>query len=82
MKGLTKRRRAELQRLIDPTTAAANAFQREQAKLMEFCGAEYGREPGDIDADQIIDGVLGGCGESCGMDADEFDEIMRPGDEA
>ncbi len=74
---MTQRKLAKLQRMIDRTVRASNAFQQANMALMAFCRAEYGVEPGDIDADQIIDGVQGGCGESAGMSAAEFDEIMR-----
>jgi len=78
---MNKRDLARLQRLIDRTSRTSNAFHEEQAKLMEFCREKYGKEPGDIDADQIIDAVLGGCGLSEGMSAAEFDAIMDPKDE-
>ena len=66
-----------LQRLIDATAKAhAKATVAENA-LMDECHKLYGKTPSDVDADQIIDSVLGGCGVASGMDASEFDEIMR-----
>ncbi len=69
---------AKLQRLIDRTVRASNDFQMANNKLMAFCREHYGCEPGDVDADQIIDGVQGGNGMSAGMKAQEFDDEMRP----
>jgi aspartate ammonia-lyase len=77
---MNKRDLARLQRLIDKTTAANNEVQRWNSQLMEFCLERYGKEPGEIDADEIIDAVQGGAGTSNGMKAEDFDRIMR-GDE-
>jgi 2C-methyl-D-erythritol 2,4-cyclodiphosphate synthase len=67
---------AKLQRLIDRTVKANNDFQRAQSVLMEECLKRYGHEPGDVDCDAIIDSVLGGCGVSDGMSAEDFDREM------
>lgn len=74
---MNKRDLSRLQRLIDRTVRTQNAFHVEQERLMEFCRERYGVEPGDIDADAIIDGVLGGCGMASGMSAEDFDAAMR-----
>lgn len=77
-------KRAELtrlQRMIDRSAKAHAASHLADAALMKWCHEHYGVEPGDMDADEIIDAVLGGCGVSPGMPAERFDEIMR-GDEA
>lgn len=66
-----------LQKLIDRTVAAVTTAQEAENALCEYCLAHYGAVPGDIDADQIIDGVLGGCGIPNGMSAEDFDRIMR-----
>jgi hypothetical protein len=76
---LTARQRAKLQRLIDKTAAASTQFQVWNNRLCEFSRETYGFEPGDIDADSIIDQVQGGCGLAPGMSADDFDQIMREG---
>lgn len=68
-----------LQWLITRTAEAGTTFNRMQDDLMDFCREKYGCEPGDIDADEIIDSVLGGSGECPGMDAAQFDKIMRAG---
>lgn len=64
------------QRLIDRCTRTANAFADAQAELLDLCRQKYGHEPGDIDAAQILDSVLGAAGKSNGMTAKEFDEEM------
>lgn len=74
---MNKRELSQLQRLINNTVRAQNAYYRHQAVLNNFCREFYGCEPGDIDADHIIDGVFGGCGVAPGMTADEFDTIMQ-----
>jgi hypothetical protein len=66
-----------LQRLIDASVKASNAFHTTQNAVNDFCRNTYGVEPGDVDADAIIDAVFGGCGLSTGMTAREFDETMR-----
>ena len=45
-------------------------------KIMLHCQEVYGCEPGDVDNDQYIDGMDGGCGSSSGMTADEFHKSM------
>ncbi len=66
-----------LQKMIDRTARASSAFHRAQEELNNWCLRHYGFEPGDVDADQIIDSVLGGCGLCNGMPAAEFDGVMR-----
>ncbi len=74
---MTAVERKKLQRMIDRTVRANNAFQKEQAALMEMCILLYGVEPGDVDFDSVIDGVLGGCGMTSRMTAEDFDAAMR-----
>lgn len=69
----------ELQKLINRTSRTSSVFQTANAALCNWCKAVYGVEPGDIDADEIIDAVQGGDGHSVGMAARRFDEIMRRG---
>ena len=73
---MTRRDRKRLQGMIDRTAKASAEFHREQAALMDWCRERYGFEPGDHDADTIIDAVLGGCGITPGMSADDFDAAM------
>ena len=73
---IKRRNMAKLQRMINRTVKASNAYHDAQAELNDWCRDRYGYEPGDIDADQIIDGVLGGSGNCHGMTAEEFDDIM------
>jgi hypothetical protein len=68
--------RRKLQSLINKTVKGQNAFHTAQAALNDYCREIYDCEPGEIDADSIIDSVLGGCGMAHGMSADEFDAIM------
>lgn len=65
-----------MQRLIDACAKHGAAYFSAQAKLNELCKDKYGAEPGDVDADQIIDAVFGGCGTPSGMSAEDFDAIM------
>jgi hypothetical protein len=74
---LTNTQRRKLQNLIDRTVRHGSAYYRAQTELNEFARELYGVEPGDVDADDIIDGIFGGCGEPTAMSADEFDITMR-----
>lgn len=74
---LTAADRRKLQRLINITAQAHAKAHFAENELSEFCLARYGAIPGDVDADGIIDSVLGGCGAPRGMSADEFDAEMR-----
>jgi hypothetical protein len=67
----------KLQRLIDMTVKHGAAYYEAQAELNDWCREHYGVEPGDVDADGIIDAVFGGCGIPVGMSADAFDGEMR-----
>lgn len=73
---LTPADRRKLQGMIDRTARAHAKFYAEQERLNDWCKARYGAEPGDVDADTIIDAVMGGCGPAGGMDAEEFDQAM------
>ncbi len=66
----------KLQVMIDRTSSASAEFFKEQAKLNDWCAEKYGYEPGDVDSDNIIDSVLGGCGAASGMRAAAFHEEM------
>lgn len=77
MNPLTAAQRRKLQSLIDATARANAAYYAAQAKLNDWCAQHYGAEPGDVDADVIIDAVFGGCGAATGLSVDEFDEEMR-----
>lgn len=67
----------KLQKMIDQCVAASNEAQQRQHLLNEYCEERYGVAPGDVDADEIIDSVYGGCGQSTGMSATDFDEVMK-----
>jgi hypothetical protein len=71
------RKLAKLQAMIDETVEACSAFFKAQHKLNEWCLEEYGVSPGDVDADDILDSVFGGCGEPSSIRAKEFDDVMR-----
>lgn len=66
-----------LQRLIDRAADASAKWHRELRALHDECQRLYGIVPGEVDADEIIDGVEGGCGQAAGMSARDFDRIMR-----
>lgn len=74
---LSARDRRKLQAMINRTSRASAVYHKEQDALNDWCREYYGYEPGDVDADDIIDAVFGGCGEAPGMDADDFDGTMR-----
>lgn len=74
---LTKRGLARLQRRIDKTVAAANRHIVAQTELLDWCREYYGFEPGDVDADYIIDGLGAGGGMAGNLSAEDFDQIME-----
>lgn len=74
---MDSRKRKRLQRMIDRTAKASSAYYKAQAELNDWCLATYGFEPGDIDADNIIDSLFGGGGDASTMSAEEFDGTMR-----
>lgn len=74
---MNKREAAKLQRLIDRSVKAHNASYEAASALCAFAKEHYGEEPGKIDADAIIDGCMGGCGNSSGMTAEEFNDEMN-----
>lgn len=74
---LTPTQRRRLQNLIDRAVAAQRDYYRAQAALNEWTREHYGCEAGDIDADDIIDGVFGAAGMASGMSADDYDRAMR-----
>lgn len=74
---LTDREALKLQRMIDKTAKRSAAYYEAQAQLNDWCQKHYGYEPGDVDADGIIDAVFGGCGAAAGMSASDFDGEMR-----
>ncbi len=69
--------RRKLQSLINRAAKTSTAFHNAQAALNDYCREVYGAEPGDLDCDDIIDGVLGGCGVCNGMTAEDFDASMK-----
>lgn len=72
MKKVNMRR---LARLIDATARTASAAFKANTALMDYCRDVYGAEPGDVDADGIID-ALGGAGDCNGLSAEEFHQTM------
>lgn len=68
----------ELQEALNKLAAAHREAFRLQSLIAEHCVEVYGVEPGDVDNDEYIDRVAGGCGAAAaGMSADEFDRSMR-----
>lgn len=77
MTALSDGQRRKLQNLIDRTARAQRDYYRAQEALNEWTRATYGSEAGDVDADEIIDAVFGGCGLATGLSAEEYDQAMR-----
>ncbi len=73
---MTKRELAKLQKMINRTVDTHNAAKEAHDALMNWCSQQYGFEPGDVDADYIIDS-LGGCGVAEAIPAEQFDQIMQ-----
>ena len=74
MSKLTKR---QLNDALRKLAAASSKASQLQAMISSHCIEVYGVEPGDVDNDEYIDRVAGGCGMAGGMTADEFDRSMR-----
>lgn len=70
---MTKRK---LQSLINAAIRAHNAVHKADQALNKYCDDRWGFAPSDRSLDGIIDGCMGGCGNSMMFDADEFVEIM------
>lgn len=77
MTGLTTTQIRRMQSLIDRAAKAVSAAHAAISALDDFTADVYGATASDVDADQIIDAVLGGSGAAPGMTAAEFDQIMR-----
>lgn len=73
---MNKRDAARLTRMISRVVRTFNAYKTEHDRLMDWCREYYGYEPGDIDADYILDS-LGACGAADDISPDRFDQIMR-----
>ena len=69
---MTKR----LQSLIDRTASAVSKAYHAQEALNTYCEQRYGTTPQDLDNDEIIDLVLGGCGAAVGMTAADFEDSL------
>ena len=76
IKPLTKAQKVKLQKLIDRATKAHQAAFEATTALNAWCDKVYGFTAGDVDADSIIDAVLGGCGSPSGMSAEQFNDEM------
>jgi hypothetical protein len=73
MSRLTKR---QLQAALDKLARANNTAREARDAIYAHSEAVYGATPGEIDNDDFIDAVDGGCGASGGMTADQFHESM------
>jgi len=73
---LTPSKRAKLQRMIDRTAKLNEKYHNAQKDLNDWCIDHYGQEPGDVDADGIIDALFGGCGAGSSISAESFDKEM------
>ena len=74
---MNKRDEVKLQRLIDRAAETSSAHFKAITELDDFCLAHFGATPSELDADSIIDAVLGGGGVASGMKAEEFIAIMK-----
>jgi len=72
MTSLTKAQKRKLQGLIDRCGKAHDDAYRAQKALNNFSMEIWGVAPSDVDADYIIDAVLGGCGMSSHLPVEEF----------
>lgn len=73
---MAKLSKSALQAALNSLAAANRRAQVARDKIMAHCEAVYGVSPGDVDNDEFIDGVDGGCGASDGMTADAFHRSM------
>jgi hypothetical protein len=74
---MNKRDKERLQRLIDRAAEATSEHFKAVSALDAFCLSHFGTTPSDLDADSIIDSVLGGGGLASGMKAEDFIAIME-----
>lgn len=72
MKLTSKQLQAELDRLAEANNMARNA----RDKIYAHCEAIYGATPSDVDNDEFIDAVDGGCGACRGMTVKAFNDSM------
>jgi len=68
--------KSKLQAALDVLTAATNTAHAARTKIANHCIAVYGCEPGDVDYNEFIDAVDGGCGTASGMSAEAFEAGM------
>jgi hypothetical protein len=73
---MSKLAKKQLQAALDKLARANNAAREARDAIYGHCVAVYGVTPGEIDNDEFIDGVDGGCGTAHGMTAEEFHESM------
>lgn len=73
---MNRKDKAQLQRLINASIKANNAVHVAERALNRFCDSKWGFAPSDRDIDTIIDGCMGGCGQSMHFDAEEFVRLM------
>ncbi len=67
----------KLKRLIQDCVTHSNAKFKADSALNDFCIKKYGFIPSDKDIDEILDTVMGYCGECNGMNVDEFHQLMK-----
>jgi hypothetical protein len=64
----------KFQELIDRTCSAQRKFFRLLKQAEEEYERRFGVHPSDVDDDQWIDGVTGGCGEAGGLTVEQVKE--------
>lgn len=69
--------RSQANAALKGLASANNKALKWRSIVMQYSMERFGCEPGDVDNDQFIDAVDGGCGYCEGMTIDEFDESME-----
>jgi len=65
-----------LQRMIDSVAKHGAKYHYAEQKLHQFTVKNFGHEAGDIDSDELIDQLFGGCGAPSRISAEDYIKIM------
>lgn len=68
---------SQLQSVLDGLAEAHRRAHEYRALISDHCHSVYGVDPSDVNNDQFIDSVDGGCGTPTGMSVKEFERSMR-----
>lgn len=69
--------RSQANSALQGLASANNKALKWRSIVMQYSMERFGCEPGDIDNDEFIDAVDGGCGYCEGMTINEFDKSME-----